>query len=181
MDQYFFAILPPPELQAEIRQIQLFVKEHYRSSKALNAPPHLTVQMPFRRPELEMKQVVSAIPAFSKTFIQFKIELDGFGCFDNRTIYIKVLPNASLAALQRELLRELRTHHRFAETELAHIFSPHISVARRDLNKRIFPVAWEYFSNKHFRKSFLAAGLSLLRHMENQWHEMEVFPFNEAG
>ena len=174
---YFLALLPDQKLQKEIRQIQLAVREKFNSSKALNAPPHITLQMPFRREEKEMEEGIGLLKKFAGNFIPYNVELEGFDHFDNRTIYIAVKKSDPLIVFQNELIQFLKTNLNFAEDELTLNFSPHVSVARRDLQKRRFNEAWEYFSKMQFRRSFAVHGFSLLIHDDNTWVERETFEF----
>ena len=57
-------------------------------------------------------------------------------------------------------------------------FKAHMTIAHRDLNQQVFPLAWAYFSKLNFRRSFQADSLTLLKHENGRWSIEKVFEFS---
>src|SRR5258706_10552830 len=100
---YFIALVVDGLLSEKIREIQLHCSEEYQSKKALRSPPHITLIPPFRQgSSIEIVLAKKLTPFFSK-YIPFSIEMNGFGRFDSRTIFIKPGKNSYLQTMQEEL------------------------------------------------------------------------------
>lgn len=56
-------------------------------------------------------------------------------------------------------------------------FSPHVTVAFRDLKRQNFRKAWIEFENQPLEFEFLASHLTLLLHDGRRWNVNVEFPF----
>jgi len=45
---YFFAVVPPEEIQSSVTDIKQDFKERFNASHALKSPPHITLIPPFK-------------------------------------------------------------------------------------------------------------------------------------
>ena len=57
-------------------------------------------------------------------------------------------------------------------------FHPHITIANRDLAKKDFKKAWEYFAGLRYDTEFQADSISLLRHNNKEWEIAASFPLH---
>ena len=57
-------------------------------------------------------------------------------------------------------------------------FHPHITIATRDLFKKSYYEAWDYFSKKEFTASWMAEGISLMKHNKKNWDVIYTSRFN---
>ena len=140
---YFIALLPDTELKEKIKQLKEVMANRYRAKHALKLPAHITLQMPFSRNEEEEQSIVDVLTNFSRTQKTFQIELSHFGNFAPLAIYLRVVPNNTLITLQKSLINILQTNLKFNDRELLQKFTPHITIATRDLSKEMFHCAWE--------------------------------------
>lgn len=175
--RYFLAIIPPEPVTSEVTAIKESFIDKYKSKAALRSPPHLTLHMPFQWKERKEERLFSVL-AQTSSFKPFTIELDGFGAFPPRTIFIQPKASAELEAMNMELLqatkRQLNLFH------AVHIggFNPHMTVAFRDLRKPMFFEAWKEFEEKEFNASFEVNSFWLLKHNGKTWDAYKEFSFN---
>ena len=60
-------------------------------------------------------------------------------------------------------------------------FTPHMTVAFKDLKKSKFKAAWEEFENRELHFEFAAEKLTLLRHENKKWNIAQEFKFVEGS
>ena len=174
--KYFLAIIPPEPLAGEITSIKKEFVEKYNSKASLRSPAHITLHMPFQWKERKEERLLNVL-AQTSNFSPFNVELNGFGAFSPRTIFIQPKPCEELEAMNMELLeatkRQLNLFH------AVHIggFHPHITVAFRDLRKPMFFEAWKEFEQRAFKASFQVNSFWLLKHNGKSWDAYREFNF----
>jgi len=175
--RYFLAIIPPEPLASEVNSIKKEFIEKYRSKAALRSPPHITLHMPFQWKEAKEERLFQVLAQTSK-FDSFRVELEKFGAFPPRTIFIQPKENDALKNMNEALLqmtkRELYLFHAVHKNG----FHPHITVAFRDLRKPLFYEAWKEFKNREFSASFTVNSFWLLKHDGKLWHAYKEFHFS---
>lgn len=175
--RYFLAIIPPEPLASEVTAIKEEFVERYNSKAALRSPAHITLHMPFQWKERKEDRLFEVL-AQTTSFKPFTIELNDFGAFPPRTIFIQPEESAELEAMNITLLqttkRQLNLFH------AVHIggFHPHITVAFRDLRKPLFHEAWQEFKQRKFRASFQVDSYWLLKHNGKFWEAYREFRFS---
>lgn len=180
--RYFVALIPPSPVFEEVLALKNYFKEHYHSKASLNSPPHLTLHMPFEWPEKKENALRDGLAGFAALQRPFAIQLNGFGSFPPRVIFVDIEASENLAEIQRQL-------HGYCKRELNLFnagyrdlpFHPHLTVAFRDLKKVAFAQAWEEFKDKPFQANFLATGVTLLKHDGRLWHRHGEFAFGSAS
>lgn len=176
MNRYFLAILPNEPLASEIVKVKQYFAEVYGSKGALRSPAHLTLHMPFLWKEKKEPMLINLL-AQTTNVNSFKIELNGFGAFPPKAIFIKNKPCAELGVFQKQL-----THFTWREMKLYNPthnrgFHPHITVAFRDLKKEYFHKIWPEFEHKSFEGILEVGSFWLLKHDGKQWHPFHEFVF----
>lgn len=168
--RYFLAIIPPSSIGEEVMEIKSYFKEAYGCRAPLRSPAHITLQMPFLwQPEKE-EALIESLTHFAQNQNAFPVELNDFDCFEPKVIFIKVVKNDALKALQKALVVHLKTALGiFNANYKDRGFNPHITVAFRDLKKPFFYQAWEEFREKPFQGNFPVQSFWLLRHDGKQW------------
>jgi 2'-5' RNA ligase len=87
---YFIALIPGKELRDRVRAVKERLKAGYNAGHALKSPAHITLQMPFKRSSAEEPAISAALGRFATGEESFTIDLDGYGCFAPRVIYIRI-------------------------------------------------------------------------------------------
>lgn len=176
MTRYFLALLPPEAIQEEVCCIQKKFVEQYQSRKALNSPPHITLQSPFDWPPASntyhpsITALIQGLTAWANALQPLLIRLSGFGVFEPRVIYIHIQRTPALLALQAQLqtycekvwdIGDIRSQSRS--------FIPHMTVAFRGLTRANFYASWPHFQDRPFEHHFIATTLTLLKHNGQRW------------
>lgn len=174
---YLIALVPHEDLRKEVRKLKLEMKERFNASHALKAPAHITLQMPFRRDEAFEKMLISELEYFASGQHAFNITLNGFDAFPPRVIFIKIENHRPAEDLHSELQNILKESLGFTEKVLMSRFHPHLTIATRDLSKKMFHKAWPEFKEREFKASFTADRLHLLKHNGKHWELFREFSF----
>lgn len=175
---YFIALLPPADFQAEATKIKEYFAAQYNSSHALKSPPHITLQAPFKWHEQRLPELAQFLATFAATYPPVPIILSGFGAFPPRVIYINPLKTPELMAVQADLTARLQSNLGIVdEKDNGRPFSPHMTVAFKDLSKSAFKAAWPEFKQRPLFFQFEATNLTLLVHEGGRWHVKSEFPF----
>ncbi|WP_299484924.1 2'-5' RNA ligase family protein [Acaryochloris sp. IP29b_bin.137] len=179
MARYFLALLPPESVQEEVLAIQKIFAMEYQSRKALNAPPHITLQAPFEWPPASsttiasIDAVVQALYRWADQHQSIPIQLSGFGAFAPRVIYIKVQLTPELLDLHSQLQTYCAQAWLIQDNRAqSRSFVPHMTVAFRDLKRASFYAAWPFFQDRQFDHPFVATDITLLKHNGQRW---EIF------
>jgi len=175
---YFIAIIPHIELRDEIRAVKERLRDRYGAGHALKSPAHITLQKPFKRLPSGEKDICVALKEFSSRERPFTVELNGYGAFVPRVIFIKIVEPAPVKSLHRRLRDVLLTEMGFGPDEVMNAVQPHITVATRDLARDAFSDAWQEMQDEEFVSSFEVWSIFLLRHNGRSWDLMEEFPFD---
>ena len=172
--KYFIAIVLPPPVFEEAEKIkhELYINHHLKG--ALRSPAHITLHRPFEWREEKENLLLETLNTFKFDDKNIAIELNNFAFFEPRVIYIDVLPNTILV----DFHKALKT---FAKTKLGLLnevndlrgFHPHVTVAFRDLKKRMFYELKEEFAQKQFTASFNCNQISVLK-LTNKWEVLKT-------
>ena len=182
---YFLALVPPPELQANIRGLQHRMAEEFGSKRALRSPPHITLQPPFSSTAHRIQALTQALAPWCAQRSGVDLSLRDFAAFAPRVVYIAVEHQPTLTTLQQALTQDFQAYFhgepsaddRREMRRATHPFVPHITIGFRDLSIDRFRDAWAYFQTQTFRAKFIATHLTLLAHRDQGWHIHQQIPF----
>lgn len=175
--KYLIAFVPPEPFFSEANAIKEEVKENFESKAALKSPPHITLHMPFQFKEKKENLIDEALTAFANSNSKLEIKQKGFGCFEPRVIFINVEKTEPLARLQKELLAYMRKELKTESTDYkSRGFSPHMTVAFRDLKKSSFIEAWKHYASRDVFFEWVTEELTLLKHDGNEWLVYKTYP-----
>jgi 2'-5' RNA ligase len=174
---YFIAIVAPEEVNSAILKWKQLMKEGFGCVVALRSPAHITLIPPFWMDEGKEPQLKDAISEFSQSCSGFEICLKNFATFKPRVIYVDVMPNHQLQALHARLEEFLVEKKQFLISKEERPLHPHVSIATRDLHKKAFREAWEIFREKKYEASWVASGISILKHDQKKWDVISTSHF----
>jgi 2'-5' RNA ligase len=168
MKMYFVAIVLPHDLNEKILVYKRMMAEKYGCKVGLKSPAHITIAPPFWMEEEKEPGLMNDTEIISSATLSFSIETNNFSSFSPRTLFVAAKENEHLTKLKvladdffRATAYKMKIENR--------PFHPHITIATRDLHKKSFWEAWEYFKEKEFKEEFEATGLSLLKHNGRNW------------
>jgi 2'-5' RNA ligase len=177
MNMYFVALVCPPEIDQQVLQWKLWMRDRYNCVIALRSPAHITLVPPFwMKPELD-SELQHALSHYSASKDRFTIQLKDFSNFKPRVIFVNVIPSQQLADLQQQLFDYLLSSGQFPLAKEDHPFHPHVTIATRDLHKKSFQEAWAYFKEKKYEAVWMAEGITLLRHNKKNWDAIAASQF----
>ncbi|MCB0559828.1 MAG: 2'-5' RNA ligase family protein [Lewinellaceae bacterium] len=176
----FIALLPDEVIRKEVTQFKEYAATHFRSSRALRSPPHITLISPFRWPEERVGELHTILALFAAEEHPFQLGLDGFNRFPPRVIFVDVERKVELFGLQSRLEAYLEASLNL-KNESHHAYNPHMTVAFKDLHRSVFPEAWAYFSQLKYERALLVDALALLQHNGRNWEVSRQFAFEKEG
>lgn len=168
MSLYFLAFIPPEIIQQEVKILKEEIRLKYAAKHALKLPAHITLLPPLKLSGEDKVPFLEKLSNFSETEQTLEINLNGFGGFPPRVIFIDVSNKEPVRAFHQRLQDVLSKVPNFPQIEKRPLH-PHITLATRDLNKDHFRMAWQDFKERKYRASFKACSLTLLRHNGRVW------------
>lgn len=170
---FFIGIRPPHRLEKEIHGIKETFHQKYGVQGAFRSIAHITLQMPFN---LSLNRKEGFINELKKLLLiqkPIELKLNDFGKFEPRVIFIKVDENEKLNALQHSIEGFMKKFQVFNSTHKNNGFTPHITVAFRDLKKPTFYKIWDEVKNRTFKERFLADSITVFEHNGKSWDIFE--------
>src|SRR5690606_29057761 len=114
----------------------------------------------------------------------FNVALRDFDAFKNNrnpVVFVKPVLNAGLSALQKEILTQFQTS--FPSVPIAaneFNFTPHVTVAYRDLKTEKFRAAWKEYQTRKYSSSFEVNDFHLFLH-EEKWNIIQTCVLPSEG
>ncbi len=166
---YFVAVTPNQELCDIINEIKQDFVARFNSKHSLKSPPHITLQMPFQFDESKEGSIIKTLKNINEGLKTQTIQIDGFGEFHQRVIYLSILQNDGLWNLWKNVTNTLHSELGINNSYRNQGFHPHITVAFRDLKKSEFHRAWAEYKTKEFKAEFSISKLAILKHVTGRW------------
>ncbi len=176
--RFFVALLPPQHIQEYANEIKQYFGDRYASSGAQKSPPHITLQPPFEWADSNVPMLEESLQKFATGRESVPVTLRGFAAFAPRVIYIDVVQTPELISLQADLMAYVESNLGIVD-KVSHTrpFTPHMTVAFRDLTKQNFKAAWTEFEKRELHFEFTANNLTLLLHDGKRWNVKTEFSF----
>lgn len=174
---YFLAVLAPADVSEELTAFKQYAASNFESSRALHSPPHITLIPPFSWPTQRLSDVIREVERVAGAMPPFWLSLRNFNSFPPRVIFVDVPENEALTALQVTLSQHLHQQLNMGGEDKRG-FHPHMTVAFKDLRRRLFAPAWAYFSKINYERTYEVREIALLRHNNQEWEVIRRFPLN---
>ena len=177
MPLYFIAIVAPEKIDEQVIQWKKHMLDNFGCKAALRSPAHITLIPPFVMKEETEEALGASLKEFSDKQKPFKIKLLDFSNFRPRVIFVQVIKSKMLTQLKYEMEEFMEQSRLFAFRKETREFHPHITLANRDLQKKDFSTAWQYFEKKSYTGSFIAQGISILKSLPEGWRVIQTANF----
>lgn len=178
-EMFYFALVCPPEVEETILPLKIWVRDHHGSRVALKSPSHITLVPPFWWLLEKRGTMAEHAQAFRFDIPGLNIRLKGFGHFGKRVVYLRVEENRALAALRADFFRHMKPVLGSLLKEDSHAFTPHVTIATRDLTPAAFADTWARFEHRSFEASMILKQISLLRLKDARWEIDRQFPWSK--
>lgn len=177
---YFIAVIPHDELRERIKKLKAEIKERFGAKHALKYPAHITLQMPFKANSKNEFFMIDVLKEFAAPQKPFDVQLSGFDCFKPRVIFIRISNPEPLRNLHQQLKPVLLNRLNITENEISKRFTPHLTLATRDLSEKVFYKAWyKMFREQKFEDRFAVNSIVLLKHNGKFWDIYREVMFSE--
>ena len=170
---YFIAVIPFRDLRDKVNELKRDIAMRFYSARAQKVMPHITLKAPFHWPATSHATLLKWFDNLKLPEHTFTLALQGFGSFNNKNnpvIFIKPAANLPLILLQRELINSFEALEPAVVRPTDKNFTPHMTIAYRDLTPANFEKAWEEYSHKEFEEQFEINAVHLLQHNGAQWN-----------
>jgi 2'-5' RNA ligase len=173
---YFIALVAPDEINKQVLKWKQLMFDRFNCSVALRSPAHITLIPPFwMNPELEA-ELQESIRSFAELQNVFEIELQNFSFFKPSVIFVEVIKNDKLQQLHENLTSYLIDKN-FNIKKDERPFHPHVTIAARDVQKKVFYEVREIFKDKKYYAHWQADCISILRHNKKNWDVIAASQF----
>ncbi len=173
--RFFIALIPPPAIQDYANGIIQELGDRFQTHTA-KAPPHITLQPPFEWSPARADRLTEELTAVAQRQHSVFVHLLGFGQFSPRVLYIHVERTLDLLALQATLAEHLEQTLGIVDPKAKRRrFTPHVTVASRNLTPHTFQQAWALLKERPLDLKFWGDRLTLLRHDGHQWQIFQEF------
>lgn len=167
----------PPALNEEILKLKKWAHEHWGCKVGLKSPAHITLLPPFWMPENLQEDLIRHMENLYHPMPPFIIRTANFSAFKPRTIFIDVVVDDQLQHLKKTTDAYFKKQPQYGAKIDTRPFHPHITIATRDLRKSAFAEAWPQVADRSFQETFMAEGVSLLRHNGQLWQVVHTALF----
>lgn len=176
---YLVALLPPEPVFSETWALKQEVHRLTGSRNAVCLPPHITLIPPLHQPDEFEARCTAALTDFVATQSAFTVGLQNFAWFGNRTLFVQVSEAAAIKTFHAALAEWCAIHLPEVPRE-KRTFTPHLTLATRDLPPAQVPELQQLFESRSYAASFPVETLTLFRHNGQQWQPRATFPLNPA-
>ena len=164
---WFLAILPPTDVADRVRAVQQEIADRFGPRKILRIPVHVTLEAPFRLNEEDAARMTEHLRVFFAAQPAFQAELKNFGTFRHSVVFLEVVPNLALLELHNHTSALLRDEHAYIqERTWQQGYTPHVTVANRDVTPQAHRAIWAEFNTRKFYAKFAVEEIHLLRHTQ---------------
>lgn len=166
---YFIAIVPPPDVAQTMDNIRHQIWQKYESQHALNSPPHLTLIAPVKMNFAAADDLIRKTEALITEHKPFELTGQGVGHFNQHTLYAKVNLSKPLQTLQQDLEHLVKEELNLKTDRPDRKFTPHLTLAFKDLKKKHFIKAYEFLASQQIRLNFEVENIVLLQYSGSRW------------
>ena len=168
---FFWSIIPSTPYVDKLESLKQQISQEYRTYKALNSPPHITLIPPTRLTTDQKATLGARIEEVCSNHQPFNLKLTGFGHFGSKVLFITVQMNEHLESLHEDLMKVYEAKGFSSDHD---IFRPHLTLANRDISRAQFHRAWNDLKGREYRMEFPVQSLFCLEHNGKNWDIQEV-------
>lgn len=165
------------ELVAECREHMSCV---YGCHSGYGTPPHITLIAPFALADgLESRDLIEAAYSAAEeckaqNLLPLQVEVCGFGCFSERTLFANVKDSDAWQNLHSLFCKKISSALPASVKKSGKSFYPHLTIANRDIPTGAMDEALKHFSQLNLNESFTADSIAIyMRNSTGGWKEWQ--------
>lgn len=179
---HFVGVLLPEDVACKIREFRSYMNERYGCKSGHGTDPHITLIPPFSLPDdYNDGDVKSAVEdalqkAVKSGTLPFNARISGFGAFEERTLFAHVESDERWTKLRDFFTQSFQTNLPGSVRKSSKIFTPHVTVANRDIPAGIMDEALRFLSNMDFHAEFSVEEIAIFkRTSRGGWEAIDLF------
>lgn len=167
--QIGIAILPPEDYSLFVRKQEIYLAKKYDTIQGLLQPPHVTVKWPFSVDSIW--QFDDYCKSLANDITPFEVRIEGYGFFEPKVIFLKVLPSDELVKLHLRILSDLRGKFGIEKNKFEGATQQfHTTLAYSDISEANFHKAKQELENVERPEwSFTFDSIGLFRFSGEEW------------
>lgn len=167
--QIGIAILPSEDYALFIRKKEIYLSKKYYTIRGLLQPPHVTIKWPFEVDDISIFE--DYCKELSNDTTPFKINAEGYGFFEPKVIFLKVLPSNELIELHLKILDDLKVRFNIEKNKFEGRNQQfHTTLAYEDISEDAFYRAKEELETSEEPKiSFKFNSIGLFKFTGEEW------------
>jgi len=147
---------------------------------ALRSPAHITLVPPFTCTDAQADEVCDTLWKAMRNESSARFSIDGTDHFDNRVIHLKVTEFEGIKKIHGIVNETLKTHYAWTLRKEEPPFTPHITLANRDLKPEQFIAVWAELRGITYKRRCSVPALHMLRHDGKRWRVYKEVPMGGA-
>jgi 2'-5' RNA ligase len=169
---YYIAAICPDEVNNQVQVFKQYMHDKYGSRAAQKSPAHLTIVPPFKAEEDMEKLLLEFVATYNFGIVPFDIRLNGFNHFDNKVLFVDVVPNDSLNEMEKDINIQFGTEFPAIIFRTKPDFHPHVTIATRDIPENKFDEVWAYFQQQQIDAQYTCKELFVMKLDRGVWQKL---------
>lgn len=175
---HFIGVPVPDDLAEFLGHCRSWMGRKYGCKSGFRTPFHVTLVPPFSLTDGEsIRALALSLEAYASRADSFMSRASGFGSFGERTVFARVIPDQRWVALRDGLYTALTRAIPGVLTKDARPFTPHLTVANRDIPPGAVAHALQYFGDLGLDADFPVDVLALFECRGGVWEVAAALPF----
>lgn len=167
---HFVGVLVPERLADIVVDCRSWMTEYFGCRSGYRTAPHITLVAPFAAADPDSGvELKSALYGWAKTAKPFEARVTGFGAFAERTVYAHIDENPYWLEWHEGLTRALKDACPRAIPARKEKFTPHLTVANRDIPRGGVPLALAHFAEMELHEEFAVDSAALFVWRNGAW------------
>jgi 2'-5' RNA ligase len=173
---HFIGVLVPKELSDALTDCRVWMHEQYGCKSGYGTPIHITLVPPFHLDEMFTTQQVVASTKEAiynngtmNHLFSFNAQVKGFASFGDRTLFAQVLPSPQWTPLRDAVLNELLATCPGCTKKDRRPFTPHLTIANRDIPVHAAEAALAHFAEFDLEASFPVNTICVFTRINSSW------------
>lgn len=169
---HFLGILLSEDLEEEIEGAREYMRANFACKSGQKTPLHVTLVPPFHlSEEFSTSDIIAALENITSqsSSLSFTAKVTGYDAFADRTLFAKVEKNPQWEVLRDKVLKELLSACPHCTKKDTRPFTPHITVANRDIPLGATTIALKTLNELGLSTAFSVNNIAIFERKNGLW------------